>query len=71
MISKEDFDQYKKQENSAKIQFLLNLLATNQNLENIEQLAIITKVRQEMSSKDTKPDIKDVIQKTNILSIIQ
>lgn len=60
-----------KHENSAKIQYLLNLLSTSQTLENIEQLALITKVRQEMSSKDTAPNIKDVILNTNILSIIQ
>lgn len=62
LISNEELEQYNSSDNSAKIQFLLNLLATKSSLESLEQLAIVTKVRQEMSSKDTKPDIKNIIQ---------
>lgn len=56
---------------SGKIQYLLNLLGTREDLDSLEQLAIVTKVRQEMSTKDLKPDIKNIIAKTNILSIVQ
>ena len=50
---------------------MLNLLGTREDLDSLEQLAIVTKVRQEMSTKDLKPDIKNIIAKTNILSIVQ
>mmetsp|Transcript_2123 Transcript_2123/g.3746 ORF Transcript_2123/g.3746 Transcript_2123/m.3746 type:complete len:285 (-) Transcript_2123:984-1838(-) len=54
----------------ARIQFMINLLTSNQSLNALQQLAIMTKVRQELSNQENLPDISRVLQETQIIQIV-
>ena len=49
--------------------FLLNLL-TQQSHQAIEQLALITKVRQELAAGQETPPIDEILSQTTILTVI-
>jgi len=50
---------------------MLELMTSNNNLSQLEQLAILTKVRQEMAFEENPPDIKTILTQTNVMKIIQ
>ena len=53
-----------------KVQFLLNQLVTNSGIDALSQLALLTKVRQELANPTDPPDIGKLLEETNVLTII-
>lgn len=69
MANPADWEAYATSGNSQRVQYLLNLLTQRQN-EAIEQLALITKVRQELADGEQTPQIGEIVRQTGILEII-
>lgn len=48
----------------------MNVLTTTSGLETLDQLAILTKIRQELADGKEEPQISEIIRDTNLLDII-
>jgi hypothetical protein len=54
---------------SDKIAFLLSSCQKN-DVSDLQKLAVLTKIRQELSSEDVTPDISKILAYTDILTVV-
>ena len=63
MATPADWEAYKTSTTTQKVQHLLKLLTQQQN-EPVQQLAIITKIRQELANGEQAPQINELVNET-------
>lgn len=53
-----------------KIAYLLSSVVKNPGMPNLQKLAVLTKIRQELSTEEVTPDISKIFAYTDILAVI-
>ena len=53
-----------------KIAYLLSSVVKNPGMPNLQKLAVLTKIRQELSTEEVTPDISKIFASTDILAVI-